>query len=150
MRARKLSAAGFSARMTSGPVRLIAPASSSAPGPAGSGTRFAGDDGTDRCRELPEIDDGIDRHALAGPQFEPHARRDFVERDVLAAAVVDDAHGAARRQPGEVGDGAARLLAHQVVERAADQQEEQQRDRGVEIGLRAGLSVSNRLSRRRG
>jgi hypothetical protein len=52
-------------------------------------------------------------------------------------------HGrAVRHQPPQPGDRGARALAHRVVERAADEQEEQQRDRGVEIGVRLPAIVS--------
>ena len=43
----------------------------------------------------------------------------------------------------------ARSFAHQVIERAADQQEEQQRDRGIEIGVRPRDGACRRGSCRR-
>ena len=49
---------------------------------------------------------------------------------------VDDGR-AARREPCQSGNGRPRLLAHHMVERAADQQEEQQRCRRIEIGVRS-------------
>jgi hypothetical protein len=59
-----------------------------------------------------------------------------LSHDILAAAVLEDANSALRREAREVGDGAARPLAHQVVERAPDEQEEQQHGRRIEIGVR--------------
>ncbi len=52
----------------------------------------------------------------------------------------------ARLEPGKIGDGAARPLAHQVVERATGEEEEEQRCRGVEIGVFAGVQCFDEFS----
>ena len=100
------------------------------------GNAFAGDQ---RAVDLgPSLDDApIDRHAIAGRQQHRHARPDVLHGQVALRSVGLPHRRAARRKPGQSLDGRARPLAHHVVERAADQQEEQQRGRGVEIGVRA-------------
>ena len=65
-----------------------------------------------------------------------------LDRQVALRSVGLQHRCAARGQPGQPLDGRARPFAHHVIERAADQQEEQQRDRGVEIGMR---TVMDRL-----
>ena len=67
---------------------------------------------------------------------------DLTHRQVALRSVGLAHRGAARGQPGEPLDGRARPFAHHVIERAADQQEEQQRGRRVEIGVR---TVMDRL-----
>ena len=100
------------------------------------GNAFAGDQ---RAVDLgPSLDDApIDRHTIAGRQQHRHARPDVLHGQVALRSVGLPHRRAARRKPGQSLDGRARPLAHHVVERAADQQEEQQRGRGVEIGVRA-------------
>ena len=97
---------------------------------------FAGDQ---RAVDLgSSLDDApIDRHAIAGRQQHRHARPDLLHGQVALRSVGLPHRRAARREPGQSLDGRARPLAHHVVERTADQQEEQQRGRGVEIGVRA-------------
>ncbi len=86
----------------------------------------------------PPLDDpGIDRDTVARRQQEGHARPDCVDGQIVPCAIGFDHPGAARRQRGQSLDRRARPLAHDMIERAADQQEEQQRDRGVEISMRS-------------
>jgi hypothetical protein len=77
-----------------------------------------------------------------GGEKDPHARLDLLDRKVVAlappACSTVGATGRKRARP----DRDARALAHDVVERTADQQKEQQRHRGVEIGVRAAVGVS--------
>ena len=63
-------------------------------------------------------------------------------RQALGGAVRADDRGGGRAQAHQVGGGAARACPHALVEVAADQQEEQQRDGGVEIGV---LAAARRL-----
>ena len=65
-----------------------------------------------------------------------------VNRQIVAAAVGAHDRRAARREPRQAAHGRPRLLAHHMVERAADQQEEEQRGRRVEIGV---LAVVDRV-----
>ena len=84
-------------------------------------------------------DDGIDGDALAGRQQDGHAGHDFAQRQIFGATVGLHDQRAARGQPGEALDRGAGALAHDMVQGAADQQEEDQRDGGVIIDLLAGM-----------
>ena len=60
-------------------------------------------------------------------------------RNVLPRPVSIDDRGADGRKPREPRDGRARLLTHQVVQRAPDQQEKQKGRRRVKISVRRAM-----------
>ncbi|MGY3329122.1 hypothetical protein ACVILI_002139 [Mesorhizobium sp. USDA 4775] len=64
-----------------------------------------------------------------------HARFDLADRQVIAHAITAQHDGAARREPRQAIHCGARPFAHDVVKRAADQEEEQQRNGSVKIGV---------------
>ncbi len=84
----------------------------------------------------------VDRHPLARLDAQHHARLDRVERHVPGAPVAADDRGSLRPEPFEPGDRAARPVAHQAVEIAADEQEEQERHRRVVEGVLASPGAS--------
>ena len=130
------------AAIVSGPVRLSVPACSREPALASLRDAFAGDE---RAIEvgLSLQDPAIDRDALSGSQQDRHARLDLVQSEDRSASPSGrrtSAPRAARRaRPLHGGSGS---FPHHVIERASDQQEEQQRDRGVEIGMRPAVEPS--------
>ena len=81
----------------------------------------------------------IDRHAFAGAERNDHAGLDLLDRKIGLRAIRLHHERAARREPDQVADGLPGPFAHHVIQRAPDQQKEQQRDRGIEIGVRAVL-----------
>jgi hypothetical protein len=92
----------------------------------------------------------VHRDPVARRDCQMHARFDLIERKILAAAVGPDHHRAARRQPHQIAHRRTRPLTHHVIERPACQQEEQKRDRGIEIGMLAmgdGLMQRNRIGK---
>ncbi len=83
---------------------------------------------------LAVLDLGVDRHAVAGQDDEAVADGHVAQRHRHAAAGPEPRGG--RRLHGQkIAGGAAGLGAQLVVQVAADQQQEQQRDRRVEIGM---------------
>ncbi len=92
-----------------------------------------------RCAAL---DARVDRDALAGGDEDARAGFDFADLPVFVAAIGAKHDRAPRRQLRQAEHRRARFVAHDVVERAPDEQEEQQRDGGVEIGM---MAVRDRL-----
>ncbi|ODT12516.1 MAG: hypothetical protein ABS57_21735 [Mesorhizobium sp. SCN 65-12] len=82
-------------------------------------------------------DASINGHTLAGVERDRHPGLDLRDRQVVAASVVTLDGCSARREPHQRAHRSSRALAHHVVQCAADEQEEDQRRRGVEIGMRA-------------
>ena len=96
---------------------------------------FAGDQGAVELRA--SLDDArIHRHAFAGGQQDGHARLDLVHGKIAVRSVRLQDERAACGEPGETLDRRTSPFPHHVIERAADQQKEQQRNRGIEIGVR--------------
>lgn len=85
---------------------------------------------------MPLGDHTVGGHTLPGSEGEAHPGRDLGHRQIVAAAVVAQHGRAAGRETHQAANGSAGFLAHQMVERAPDQQEEDQRGRRVEIGVR--------------
>ncbi len=81
------------------------------------------------------MDPCIDRDPLAGRQQHRRAGLDLRDRQIGPCAVGPLHHGASSRKAGEPLDRGAGLLAHEMVERAADQQKEQEHHGRIEIGL---------------
>jgi len=80
-------------------------------------------------------DDGVDRKTLAGRDQKRHAGLDLGDWRIPQLAIGAERQGNTRREPHQPLHGLARPLAHHMVERAADQEEEEQRHGGVEIGV---------------
>ena len=82
---------------------------------------------------------GVYRHAFAGRQHEGRPDPDIAHRKIGLGAVGLHHECATRGKPRQSFDRLPGAFAHDVVERSPDQQEEQQRNRSVEIGVRAML-----------
>ena len=122
---------------SSGPVRFSMPARTRGAGGDRLGHGLAGQE---RGVDLGAArgDGAVDGDAGAGGDGEEVAGAQRVERHGLAAAVGGDALGDADLERGELGGGGAGGGAGAVREVAADQQEEGQHDRRLEVGARAG------------
>ncbi len=84
-------------------------------------------------------DAAVDGDAVAGGDEDAHAGGDPVGRQQAAGAVgLDDGDGGGPEGQQVLGR-RARLAARPLVEIAPDQQEEQQGDRGIEVGVLAAL-----------
>ncbi len=81
----------------------------------------------------------VDGNPFARRKQDRRARGDPIHRHIRMSAVGADDHGAARDKPYEPLHGRARPVAHHVVECPPRQQKEQERDRGVEIGVRPSV-----------
>ena len=93
----------------------------------------------------------VDRYPFSGRDEQAHSRHEFGDGHVFAGAVVPQNHRAPRRKPGKTVDGRSRAFTHHMVKRAADKQEEEQRYRGVEIGVLTvidGLIEAHRVGER--
>ena len=91
----------------------------------------------------PSLQDApVHRHPVSGRDPQPHAGLDLIEQQEPRLSVGADHRRPAGRHPRQPADGHARAFAHHMVERAADQEEKQQRHRSVEIGV---LAVIDRL-----
>ncbi len=77
----------------------------------------------------------VHRNALAGSDEDAHARLDGARRDALGGPVGVEHGGSGDAGAKQVLSGSSGAGPHAAVEDAADQQEEQQRDRGVEIDV---------------
>ena len=121
--------------MVNPPVRFITPAWTVAPGPANLGVASPDTSEQSRSDPLPSRFHRRRSGRQRQPVWTPRAR--FRERGVAPLAIGVDDCRSPRREPCQSGNGRPRLLAHHVVERAADQQEEQQRCGSVEIGVRS-------------
>ena len=87
-------------------------------------------------------DGAVDGHAGAGGDGDEVAGAQRVERDGLAAPSGPRRSAVVDLERGELGGGRAGGGAGEVREVAADQQEEGQHDRGLEVGARAGEAWS--------
>ena len=84
-------------------------------------------------------DHAIGREALACGHRDPHAGFDKSRRQALDRSVARDDMRPLRLQAEQVLGGATGTRAHALVEIAANEQEEQERDGGVEIDLIGAL-----------
>ena len=90
----------------------------------------------------PERDAPVRRQPVAGAHKDAVAGLQRASRRLHQAAVGAHQRRRGRAQAGEIGGDAARVAPHRGVERAAEQQEEQQHQRAVEIGVLAPRAVS--------
>ena len=84
-------------------------------------------------------DQSVGRQAVARSNGHDHAGLEVARGHIAAAAVGLDQRGALGGERDQLRDGRAGAGAHQVVEVAPGEQEEQQRDGGVEIGMRLAV-----------
>ena len=90
--------------------------------------------------------DAVGRHPLARPHQQPVAGVKRSDRDA-DQLVAGKAMGRFRLQRRQIAGDRSRLAAHGMIERAPDQQEEQQHDRGIVVGV---LGVMGGLHHRHG
>ncbi len=83
--------------------------------------------------------DAIDGDALASGDGKGHAGLDFTEWEVVAIAIFSQNGCAAGGKACKSADCDAGAVAHDVIKCAADQEEEEQGDGRVEIGVRATM-----------
>ena len=83
----------------------------------------------------PVADEAVGGEPVTRRDGDRHAGLEVTRGDVAARAVIRDQGRALGGQRDELRDGGAGAGAHQVIEVAAGQQEEQQRNGGVEIGM---------------
>ncbi len=84
----------------------------------------------------------VHRNPLASSDHQPISRPYLLHRPVFPSSCIGQNHGTTGREPREPADGRPRAVAHDVVQRAADQQEEEQRDGRIKPSV---LSVVHRF-----
>ncbi len=81
------------------------------------------------------FDDAVHRQALTSRDAQQHARTDFLQRHIGQFAPCSHHHAALGGHAGEPAHQLAGPATHHVVQRPADEQEEQQRNCRIKIGM---------------